>query len=286
MLPNRAIRYFHDLIISVVLLSTVGGFAQIENIPINKEVNIDRLYVGLLANTNFPERSSTYSPSSFRSGARVSTWLIPKTLKVRSFGALILNEGRQAKYLKSYEAIFSITKSADIAMGVMATPTTELRPNPITWQSQVETQAESRIPGGKPGFKINYRFDENLKVTYGLHKHDNRAFQHFKLSYKKFTASTFLKDDKVFLAAKWNYKNSDLLLVKHDDYTAFSAIIPISTHYKFYLDMEYEGLFRRLTFGEWGFRRHFKGNRLLRGFFSINYNQNMKQLRGGLFIHI
>ena len=276
------------LFVSLTILSyTFNGVAQLENIPIGKGVNVDRLYVGLLANTNLVEgKSSEGSNSSFQSGVRASMWLIPEKMRVRAFGALRLNENSAHNYINSYEVLFSPLQKVEISVGVMATPTTELRPNPITWQSQVETNAESRIPGGKPGIKIGYRFDKNLKVTYGLHTHDKHTVQHLKIAYKKISASTFFRDGSLFLALKWQYKNSDFVMTRYKNGTALSVIVLISEQYKLYSDIEYNSAFGKLTFGAWGFRRHFQDNKLLRGFLSIGYNKNLKQFQGGLFIHI
>ncbi len=283
----HAIKYFKMWMLLAIVFNINSAFAQLENIPIGKDVNIDKLYVGLLANTDFIEKKSDQgSNSSFQSGVRASIWLIPRTLLVRSFFALRLNENQETNYIKSYETIFSPSQDLQIAIGVMATPTTELRPNPITWQSQVETHAESKIPGGKPGMKVRYRFNKNLKMAYGIHNHDNQAVQHFNIVFKKITASSFLKDRKLFFAIRGQYKNSNFVMTHDENNTALSAIVQISVHYKLYSDMEYNYALRKLNVWELGLRKHFQDNKSLRGFLSISYNNTLKQFRGGLFIHI
>ncbi|MEO0572507.1 MAG: hypothetical protein AAF039_12440 [Bacteroidota bacterium] len=287
MYSKKAIQFFRKWVLSLFILITIDSTAQLKNIPIGGNLNIDRLYVGLLANTSLLQGGTNNSSnSSFQLGLRASVWLIPKMIRVRSFGALKFNENRTTNYIKSYEAIFSLLRDMEIAVGVMATPTTELRPNPITWESQVETNAERKIPGGKPGIKISYRLNENLKIAYGIHNQDNSLVQHFKIQYKAFALSSFFKDGKFFLAAKWRYKNNDFIMTRYDGNTALSVSIRISSRYRLYLDMGYDDRLGKFVFGEWGLRRHFPNDKLLTGFFSISYNKNLNQLLGGLFIHI
>ena len=287
MWSKKAIRCIRKWTLFALLLNAICGAAQLENIKLGEDVNIDKLYVGLLANTPLLESNTNHiSNSSLQLGVRASIWVIPNRIRFRSFGALKLNENQATNYIKSYEAIFSPLDNMEIAVGVMATPTTKLRPNPITWQSQVETNAERKIPGGKPGMKIGYGVSEHLRVSYGVHKHDDSATHYLKIAYKKFVVSSFLKDGQPFLAAKWRYKGSDFVMINDKKNTALSTIVPVSSRSKLYTDMEYDHWNGKLTFGEWGIRRHFPDNKLIRGFISISYNKNLKQFRGGLFVHI
>ncbi|WP_350284765.1 hypothetical protein [uncultured Croceitalea sp.] len=278
---------FQGLIFAICFFCTVGGSAQIENISISEEVNVDRLYAGLLTHTDLSNRNTAFSDrSSIQLGTRATMWLIPETLRIRSFVAFKLSEGEPIQSIKSYEAIFVPYKKMKIALGVMATPTTELRPNPTTWQSQVETNAESNILGGKPGVKVNYNFNTDFKLTYGVHDHGGTVTQHLKIVYKNFVWSSFIGDGKLFVAAKWNPENAEFVVTRHNYETALSAIVPVSTDYRFYLDMAYNNSIQALTFGEWGLRRYFPDTNLIKGFLSVSYNKNLKQLQGGLFIHI
>nr|WP_298789752.1 hypothetical protein [uncultured Allomuricauda sp.] len=273
------------LLISSIL--TESCHAQIENISIGEEVTMDRLYAGLLSTTGFfGEESGNSNLSSIQLGARIHHWIVPGKLKIRSFGVVQFIENRDTKYFKNYEVIFTPKENFAVHLGSMATPTTELRPNPVTWQSQVVTNAERLIPGGKPGLKIRYDFTNNLGLTLGIHNSENKATPHLKISYKQFEVSGFLKDDKLFSAAKLRYQNGYLIATKSDNSIAISSIIPYSKEYRFYIDLSYSKEGQDLTFGEFGFRRYFPTDHLIKGFLSLNYNSRFKGIQGGLFIHI
>jgi len=266
---------------------TTNARAQIKDIPIGKEVTMDRLYVGLLANTPFLEQSTEqYNHSSFQMGARIQTWLIPKALQIRSFGTLKLIEGQALKFFKSYEAIVTPLKKVTVHLGTMATPSTQLRPNPTTWQSQVETNAERTILGGRPGIKINYRFDENLNLTYGLHNHDGIIVPHVKISYGHFSVSSYWERDHLFFATRWDLKNGSLVATLFKNEVATSAILPVTKTYRPFVDMAYDFQKGELIFGEWGVRKHFPLHGAIKGFISLSYNHSSRNFVGGLFVHI
>ncbi len=287
MILTGQIKWLQCLLYLTALFASMAMEAQLENISISKEVHIDKLYAGLLTSTSFLEDNSNYrNSSSFQFGARVNLWIIPETFRIRSFGVVKFTEREAVKYIRSYEAIFTPSKKIAIHVGKMATPITELRPNPTTWQSQVETNAESTIPGGKPGIKLKYNVSKDLNFALGIHDHNNQTVQHLKISYRQLAFATFLKDQKLFSAIKWQYEKGSLIITRNNNETTFSSIITVSTHYKFYLDMQYDDSAKKLTYGEWGLRRSFSKSNTIRGFLSIGYNYNSKNFQGGLFIHI
>lgn len=287
MAPIKNISPFRYLFLLIGFFNAINIQAQIENISVSKEINIDRLYAGLLTTTQLLNQHTAYSNfSSFQFGARVNLLLMPEILKIRSFGVFKTTEQHDTKFIRSYEAIITPNKSISIYLGVMATPTTKLRPNPTTWHSQVETNSESNILGGKPGAKIEYNFSKNLSLTYGLHNHGKKAAHHLKFTFKQYTIAGYLEGNNLFVALRRAYKNGNLLVTKFKRKTSISSIIPISKHYKFYVDIEYDDAFQELTYGELGFRRYFPDTHLVKGFLSLSYNNKFNNFQGGLFIHI
>ncbi|WP_298540887.1 hypothetical protein [uncultured Aquimarina sp.] len=260
--------------------------AQIENIPISKEVKIERFYAGFLTYWGSPKNTSDKNLSSIQLGTRVNFLLIPKTFQVRAFGVFKQTQRSDLQFLRSYEAIFTPDRAIAIHLGVMATPTTELRPNPTTWQSQIETNAEKSIIGGRIGLKINYDLNQNLKLSYGLHKHDNTIVHHLKVVYKRLTVSSYLDDGNLFSAAKWQYSNGNVLITRFKNITSISSIISISKYYKIYADVAYNDSTQNTTYLELGIRRGFSNNYFIKGFLSLNYNHIFKRFQGGFFIHI
>lgn len=265
----------------------IGGWAQVENIPISKEVTVDRIYLGLHSQTAFShQKNGQEALSTLRVGTMVSFWVVPEKLKIQSFGTSNLIEGQVIRFSKSYEAIFFPLQKMVFKVGVMATPTTELRPNPTTWQSQVETNAEASIVGGKPGAKIQYRFDDNLSVTYGIHYHDSKVVQHLKFRIGRFAIAGYFKENAIFMAARWDFKDGHLVTTVFENEINVAAIVPISKEYRLYSDMAYDSNTESLIFGEWGLRKHFPNNHFIKGFFSFGYQLGPRNFLGGLFIHI
>ncbi|CAL2088316.1 hypothetical protein [Tenacibaculum sp. 190524A05c] len=278
---------YQNLIILTLIIHFLGLQAQIENLQISKEVTVDKLYAGLLSNTNLNYTSKNESSSSsFQFGARVKLKLIPQLITIRSFGVFKSVEGQQPKFFKNFETIITPNKSIAIHFGVMATPTTELRPNPTTSKSQIETNAEKTILGGKPGIKFNYLLGENYTLSYGVHNHNNHLGQHFKLKYKRIVVSSFFERNKIFLVGKWKFKKGNILITHSSNNLAFSTIIPITSKYSFYLDSEYDANQDKQRHLEFGVRRLFTQHNSIKGFLSIRYNTLLNNVQASLFIHI
>lgn len=283
----RLIGGFKYLLLLMCLLKTFQSWAQIENIPISEEVNVDRLYVGLLTYSSFSRKESKDAAlSSIQLGTRATLWLTPEKLRIRSFGGLKISQDQTIQFFQNYELIYNIPKNLELHVGTMATPTTELRPHPITWQSQVETQAERNILGGRPGAKIKYSFNKDLSLSYGIHNHGDEVVQHLKIVYHQLAFSSYFEDNRLSAVLKWKFNKGNLLVSRIQNKTALSSIIPISKNYRLYLDMEYPDNTKRLTYGEWGIRRYFQNSSLIKGFFSLSYHLNSKRILGVLFIHI
>ena len=279
--------YAKLLVLPIYVLWLSTSWAQQRDLSTAKKFDLDKVYGGFLTKLPFELQQTSYQPSfSIQMGVRMGWWVVPELLKIRSFGVYKRVSGQHQRLLRSYEALIIPTEALEIKIGVMATPTTELRPNPLTWQSQVETNAESTIPGGQPGIKIRYLLLKDLGLTYGIHDHEGKIINHLKLTHKRLSLAGFLGGKQFFLATKWRYKNGNLVMTRTKKETAVSAILPIAPQYKFYLDMAYSDATRKMDFGEWGLRKHFKDLGFLKGFISINYSSKLRLFQGGLFIHI
>ncbi len=275
------------LILVMGLLKATSGWSQIENIAVSEEVTIDRLYVGLLAETHFETKTLNQSRYlTFQSGARINLLIIPGVLSVRSFGILREVGDEKPKPFTNFESIIASGKRVTIHLGVMATPTTELRPNPSTWQSQVETNAERTIPGGKPGIKVNYLFSNALKVGAGIHQQDGQPAYHLKLGYEKLSLSGFMRDDELFVAARRVDENTEFVASFDERYLAFSAIIHAFDGLSFYTDLEVDTRPIERVVRKLGIRRYYQGQHALRGFFSLSYDRVFHRVEGGFFIHL
>lgn len=287
MLHFRSITFCRKLITLIALFNAINLLAQIENIPINEEVIVDRFYAGLLSNTNLYDNTNNLeNTSSIQIGTRVRLKLISEILQIRAFGVFKKTKSEEAQFFNSYEGIIKPNKNTSIHFGVMATPTTELRPNPTTWESQIETNAEKTIIGGRPGIKLSYNINKNFNLSYGIHNQNDNASQHLKAQYKKLSFSAFIEQNDVFLSVKWNFDQGNFLTTISNKKTALSTVIPIGSDYKLYADLEHNKQLKKLTYLEVGLRRYFNDDGLIKGLISISYNKQSKSIQGGLFVHI
>ncbi|MET1260688.1 hypothetical protein ABV409_15175 [Flagellimonas sp. DF-77] len=269
------------------LLGILAAQAQLEALPLGDGVTIDRLYAGLHAQTAFWESTADrQSPSSFRAGALVSLWVVPEQLKFRSFGVVDLRSGRAINTFESFELQWVLHPKWTLKVGRMATPTTELRPNPTTWQSQVETETEAQLIGGRRGAKLHHQWGPQASVTYGFYDHGGGLFHHLQFK-KGAIALTGYTDGKSWLtAARWDGPLGHYVGVLSPETLAFSAIVPVRTHYQLVVDMGYGLAENQLDFGHWGLRRSFRSEQLGRGFFSLMFDRNTETLQGGFFLHL
>ena len=286
MLRFKNKKHFQNLFFLISFFITLGVQAQIENISISKEVKIDRLYAGLLAYSGSVKSTNYKNVSSVQLGTRARFILMPNTFQIRAFGVFKKTEKDNLHFFRSYEAILTPSNDITMHLGVMATPITELRPNPTTWQSQIETNSESNILGGRKGLKINYSLNETLKLSYGIHKHDNITAHHLKVSFKQLTVASYYDDGNVFTAAKLHYTKGNVLITRFKNLTSLSSIIPISEYYKTYADVEYNDSNQSITYLELGIRREFSKNQPIKGLLSFSYSHHLKRFQAGIFIHI
>ncbi|MDW3192673.1 MAG: hypothetical protein R8G66_09910 [Cytophagales bacterium] len=269
------------------LMRATLGWSQIEDIAVSEEVTIDRLYIGFLAESRIHTKSLNQSRNlTFQSGARISLTVIPGVMKVRSFGVLREIGDDDPKPFTNFESIITPGKRWAIHLGLMATPTTELRPNPSTWQSQVETNAERTIPGGRPGVKVNYQFSKEWKIGMGLHQQDGAPAYHLKLGYNMLSVSGFIRNNELFVAARRVDEKTEFVASFDENHMAFSAIVHAFEDLSFYADLEVDtGSIDRVV-SKLGIRRYYQGQHALRGFFSLSYDRVLHRVEGGFFIHI
>lgn len=272
----------------VLLFSMVAqGHSQIGNIKLTEEVEVDKFYLGLLSYSNVATSDLQQSGSlSFQGGGRFKLKLVPNLLTIRSFGVLKLTNGDKVSAFTNFETIITPHKRLAIHMGVMATPTTELRPNPVTWQSQVETKAESTLPGGRPGIKVHYQLTDNLKVTYGLHNQQKVATNHLKVAYKNFSMAAFSRNGKATVAAKWVKDYCQIMVSTSGSEITYSTILPAAFGLLMQTDMVYNTQTNETTFSNYALRKYFESEKNFSGFFSIGYNPANNLFQGGFFIHI
>lgn len=264
-------------------------FAQITKIDISDNFTLDRIYLGLdtqtgikfndLSNTNFV---------SFQTGIMISSRLSP-TVRMRSFGTMRFDSNEKISGFSAYEIIVTPLKKLAIHIGAMTTPTTELRPNPTTWQSQAETNAQSKIIGGRTGIKAKYGLGSKSSISYGVFNHNGDVAHHIKFKYDKLSAATYLESDFFFTALEFKSKKiSTTITYLYEKELAASLFYNFSKQYSILLDSEYNFLIEKIIRTNIGLRKYYASAKLpIRGFFILSYDPVYdKIIQGGFMIHI
>jgi hypothetical protein len=164
-----------------------------------------------------------------------------------------------------------------------------LRPNPTTWESQIETNAQSKIIGGRPGTKINFRLTPDLKITYGIFNHNDIWANHLKVDYKFIKVAGYLEKDKSLFSLNVHTKHiNSTMAFEPNEQLSNSAFVNFKNGYSLLLEFEYSIKKEKITYGNIGLRKYFMGSKKwLQGYFSVEYYLvGQEQITGGFFIHI
>jgi len=274
---------------SVLILVTSVNVAQITAIHLSEDVTIDRVYLGLDTKTNLkPSDLSNTRSVSLQTGVLLTN-VINTKLKLRSYGALIFKSSTSPSVLSAYEIIFTPIKKLTMLIGVTSTPTTELRPSPTTWESQAETNAQTKIIGGRSGLKLRYHLGSKLIISYGAFNHDGVLVHHLKFDYSKLKIAGYVESDSLFLAFNYQNKNIEITTI-YSQYkeAASSLFLNNSSPYSIFIDSVYDFNSQKTTKMEIGYRKYFRGEKTpLSGFFSLSYDPFFdKILEGRFIIHI
>jgi len=271
-----------------LLVTSLNCNSQITNLKLTDSLKIDRVYLGLMSNTSVNTTNlQVENYVSLQSGLML-TYSLSKRLKLRSFGVVKFESDKQTGSFTSHEVIYDIFKNVDWHFGVMSTPTTELRPNPTTWESQTETNAQSKIIGGRLGTKINFKLSPEFKISYGFFNHNGAWANHLKLNYKFIIISGFIEQNKSFLALDINTKriNGTIAFDPNHQFSQ-SIFINFNQGLSLLLESEYSMIDEKITFGNIEFRKYFlSSNKRLKGYMSIGYNPiTTNNVTGSFVIH-
>lgn len=279
----------NEYILCFGIFISINCSAQITDIELTENIKLDRVYLGLVSNTGANtidfEMENTVS---LQSGIML-TYSLSHKVKLRSFGVLKFESNEQTKGFTSYEIIYDISDNINWHFGTVSTPSTELRPNPTTWQSQSETNAQSKIIGGRTGTKINFRLSPIFKISYGLFNHNGNWANHLKIEYKFIKVAGFIENKKTFLALDIDTKrvNSTLTFEPNNQFSK-SIFINFNRNLSILLESEYSMIKEKIIYGNIALRNYFlSSNKRIKGFLSIGYNPIGNNLITGSFaIHI
>jgi hypothetical protein len=273
----------------IFIVSTQLSYAQMQNIKLSESTVINRVYAGLKSNLIFLTDTLQVIPqASFRIGTLL-TQRISNTFQVESQAFIQLANYSTVLSIPTFELIAKLNDKVQLRIGHLITPTTTLRPNPTTWQSQVETYAQTRITGAKPGANIRYA-GPNLLLEYGIHNHAGVWANHFRVDYKKvWLAGYVLANGEYFIATKITNNKVDFVANYSSvlNESATSLFYNLTTRYTLYTDLNYKHGTGTTDIAHLGVRSYYENTDYhVKGFFGIGYDIVPKLITAQFFIHL
>ena len=266
--------------------------AQLENISLSNNTFVSKAYVGLRSDikaltdtSNIPIKTM----ASVRIGLVVKQDL-NKYFAFEAQSALQHSNSLNTISIPAFELIYKVNKAFQIRAGHLVTPTTTTRPNPVTWQAQVETYAQTRIIGSKPGIMLRYTFSPNLFVVSSLHYQNNLWAPHARIDYKKHRLAGYYENNSsYFISLKSTIKKFESIFNfnKVNEELAGSVFYSINPRFTFFTDVNRKMMLGLSDVWVLGFRSHFKADKYpVAGFFGMQYDIIQKFILGQFFIHL
>lgn len=244
------------------MLFTIEASSQIENIELGQKISLKRVYLGIKSLSGIHFTKLNHSNYVSLQAAVMVNYHIDKRFYIRSYGALIIDKDNTMN-ITSFELAHNVFKKVSIHAGLISTPTTELRPSPTTWQSQVETKTQSTIIGGRTGIKLKYSISSKIKIIYGIHNHGQETAQHFKISHSNldnfnFSMASYFTSDTFFSALDLRTNKIDIVVTYKDkEKISNSFFIRPIKNYELITDWSYDIQNRELVEKNIEFRKYF-----------------------------
>lgn len=266
--------------------------AQIENIKLAKDstILINDVYAGILAGSCFSQNSLNFSKfSSFRAGGK-ATYSPTNWLSAVSTASYQIDDRGQVSTINQFWFKLKL-KAISAEAGFLPTLATESRPVPVTADGQFETWTEASLPGAALGAKIKYNFNNNKNyIGIGVSQMNKEPEYHLRYS------STLIKASIYY--SEFNQKFGSSIAIKTKklyDIMAFNAgqtignlicyKLDTKNQIDYYCDFGYGLKEKKVLRFESGLLKNFSGN-YLKGLFGISYCNEIKSVKGYLFIHI
>ena len=274
----------------VCLLHSLTSSAKMENVQLNDYTTANKLYAGFYSKLLVPVDSlRTSAAASVRLGALI-TQRFTRVFLLEAQAVVQFNSDKTINALPAVEFITKFSEKLQLRIGVLVTPTTTVRPNPVTWQQQSETYAQSRIIGSRPGAMLRYAATKDLFLAYAFHNHAGEWANHLRVDYKKLRAAGYLRlDGQYFAAVKFINDRWDLCANYSSelDEAAASAFINLNKRYTLYCDGNYRVGSEKNEVLKIGARSYFdSAENHLRGFFALEYDARMRMVGGHVLLSV
>ncbi|HNX10848.1 MAG TPA: hypothetical protein PKI61_01790, partial [bacterium] len=166
--------------IALLVVFSTAAFSQINDVKLDSNLTINKIYVGILNTTAFNTEAATVTNNfSFRVGT-MATWQTTKWMKVKAFATLDYSDGT-ATPINSFSVKFHNKKEGfGVELGYMATPATESRPLPPSAAGHFETFTEANIPGSALGIKTGVKIGKTTTLSAGVCARNKEAEYHLR----------------------------------------------------------------------------------------------------------
>ena len=271
------------------IFSLTLTFGQINNFHTgDSSLIVNGLYAGMLSENYFSQDSlDINSVASFRVGASV-TYKLTAWASVTGSQVYETDMNGQGSGISRFWVKTSY-KSFDFETGLLVSPATMSRPNPIG-TGHFETWTEARIPGGGLGAKIKYNFRGNY-VNAGVMQRDGLPEYHVRFSSPSFKISAYYPEATKKFGASVKAEIGDISLVSSfsaGEFLATFIAVPVDSE----IGIDVYGDFgyslagdQKVLRGEAGILKSFSGD-LLKGLLGLGYCYEKKAIAGYLYIHI
>ena len=274
----------------VLSMNSLVGYGQMEIIQLNEYTTANKLYAGFYSKLQVPVDSlRTSAFASVRLGALI-TQRFTNVFLLDAQAVVKFNSDKTINALPAFEFITKFSDKLQLRAGVLVTPTTTVRPNPVTWQQQSETYAQSRIIGSKPGVMLRYAPTKDLFLAYAIHNHSGEWANHLRIDYKKLRAAGYMRLDSQFFAAmKYINERFDLCAnySSEQNEAASSLFVNVTRRYSLYCDGNYRVNLEKNEVLKFGARSYFdSAEKHLRGFFAVEYDARMRMVGGQVMLSV
>lgn len=273
-----------------LFMHSLAGYGQMENIQLNEYTTANKLYAGFYSKLQVPIDSlRTTANASVRLGALI-TQRFTNVFLLEAQAVVQFNSDKTINALPAFEFITKFSDKLQLRAGVLVTPTTTVRPNPVTWQQQSETYAQSRIIGSKPGVMLRYAPTKDLFLAYAFHNHAGEWANHLRIDYKKLRAAGYMRlDGQYFAAMKYINERFDLCANYSSEQkeAASSLFVNLTKRYSLYCDGNYRVNLEKNEVLKVGARSYFdSAEKHLRGFFAVEYDARLRMIGGQVMLSV
>lgn len=271
-------------ILCLLLLPLLAG-AQKGPFALSNNIKLERVFAGFLSKTYvLVDTPAMVKNVSEMRVALMLTDSLGDKCSFRIFGALTL--GKHSYSNSSAEFILKPAKKVKINVGYTATLTTDLRPNPTTSESLIESAAQASIIGARPTIKVQYKWTDFFATSLGYSYHDSIGALHAGLSFKGVRLHGYITQNEYLLSSDGKLKLFEYTLTYRNSGIISSAIfLKLKRGIVPFIDMQFPKSQNSVEMV--GIRKYFAGkSNEVKGFLAAGYDINTKILAAQLYLHI